>query len=69
MSPKFQKRSALKFVGRIIPHAKSCGTISLVELMTLAKNEPAKFEAQVELSCMQSIQWYPIAKGYWELIP
>lgn len=29
-------------------------------------SEP-KFEAQMELSCMQSIQWYPIAKGYWEL--
>jgi hypothetical protein len=26
----------------------------------------AKFEAQVELSCMQSIQWYLIAKGYWK---
>ena len=29
------------------------------ELMTLAKNELAKFEAQVELSCMRCIQWYP----------
>ena len=26
MRPKFQKRSALKFDGRIIPHAKPCGT-------------------------------------------
>jgi hypothetical protein len=23
----------------------------------------------MELSCMQSIQWYPIADGYWELSP
>jgi len=27
----------------------------------------AKFEAYVELSCMQSIQWYPIAFRYWKL--
>jgi hypothetical protein len=27
MSPKFQKRSELKFVGRIIPHAKLSGPI------------------------------------------
>jgi len=25
MSPKFQKRSALKFAGRIVPQAKLCG--------------------------------------------
>jgi hypothetical protein len=31
------------------------------------KTRFAKFEAQVELSCMQSIHWYPIAKGYWKL--
>jgi hypothetical protein len=28
MSPKFQKRSALKFVGRIIPEAKRRGIMN-----------------------------------------
>ena len=45
MSPKFQKRSALKFVGRIISGAKRRGKANavkfkaLVELMTFAENE------------------------------
>ena len=39
MRLKFHKHSVVKFVSRIIPYAKSYGTIFLAELMTLAKNE------------------------------
>ena len=31
MRPKFQKQSALKLAGRIIPRAKRCGTMTLAE--------------------------------------
>ena len=37
MSPKFQKRSALKLAGRIIPEAQRNG------IMTLAKKSVTKF--------------------------
>ena len=39
MRLKFQKRSALKFVSRIIPRAKLRGTSLQVESMTFAENE------------------------------
>jgi len=42
MSPKFQKRSALKFAGRIIPGAKRRGILD-----SLKTNE-VKFEALAE---------------------
>jgi hypothetical protein len=34
MRPKFQKRSALKLAGRIIPHAKLSGTIAFLVVHT-----------------------------------